>query len=162
VARRPSRLALLEVSCQGASEDFVPPAAQRKAVRRPQNRAERSPKGTALGGTFRLSERDYLRASCPCLRRDGLALGRLRTRPPGQLGGAVLQESTPLHQVARRKLCPILEDRCSDGRHAWVSSVPPWRSGCEHLKSAIRRFRPLSEADRVILVADGWSAPRLS
>jgi hypothetical protein len=28
------RLALLEASCQGASEDFVPPAAQRKAVRR--------------------------------------------------------------------------------------------------------------------------------
>jgi len=27
-------LALLETSCQGASEDFVPPAAQRKAVRR--------------------------------------------------------------------------------------------------------------------------------
>jgi len=34
VARRPSRLALFEVLCQGASEDFVPPAAQRKAVRR--------------------------------------------------------------------------------------------------------------------------------
>jgi len=32
VARRPSRLALLEASCQGASEDFVPPAAQRNAV----------------------------------------------------------------------------------------------------------------------------------
>jgi len=28
------RLALLEAVCQGASEDFVPPAAQRKAVRR--------------------------------------------------------------------------------------------------------------------------------
>jgi len=28
------RLALLEASCQGASEDFVPPAAQRKAVSR--------------------------------------------------------------------------------------------------------------------------------
>jgi len=34
VARRPSRLALLEASCQGTSEDFVPPAAQRRSVRR--------------------------------------------------------------------------------------------------------------------------------
>jgi len=29
-----ARLALLEASCQGASEDFVPPAAQRGSVRR--------------------------------------------------------------------------------------------------------------------------------
>jgi len=28
------RLALLEAACQGASEDFVPPAAQRRSVRR--------------------------------------------------------------------------------------------------------------------------------
>jgi len=28
------RLALLEALCQGASEDFVPPAAQRRLVRR--------------------------------------------------------------------------------------------------------------------------------
>jgi len=34
VAQRLRRLALLEGSCQGASEDFVPPAAQRKAVSR--------------------------------------------------------------------------------------------------------------------------------
>jgi len=34
VARRLRRLALSESTCQGASEDFVPPAAQRKAVSR--------------------------------------------------------------------------------------------------------------------------------
>jgi len=42
VARRPSRLALFENMCQGASEDFVPPAAQRKAVR-PIRRDSRVP-----------------------------------------------------------------------------------------------------------------------
>jgi len=44
VARRLRRLALSEASCQGASEDFVPPAAQRKAVRR-------TPGEHASGGT---------------------------------------------------------------------------------------------------------------
>jgi len=34
VARRLRRLSLLENSCQHRSEDFVPPAAQRYAVRR--------------------------------------------------------------------------------------------------------------------------------
>jgi len=46
VARRPGRLAFLENMCQRASEDFVPPAAQRKAVRRTPD--GRSPTGFHL------------------------------------------------------------------------------------------------------------------
>jgi len=41
VARRLRRLALLERSCQGASEDFVPPAAQRKVVRPTEARSRK-------------------------------------------------------------------------------------------------------------------------
>jgi len=54
VARRLRRLALLESMCQRRSEDFVPPAAQRKAVgptkaQRIVTSGERGGKKTAHG-----------------------------------------------------------------------------------------------------------------
>jgi len=59
VARRPSRLALLEASCQDAWEDFVPPAAQRKAVSRTNLCRSAKQRGFGIppslgGGSFQL------------------------------------------------------------------------------------------------------------